>query len=77
MLNARKSGRGSGAGWSLYQGAKRCEIPWPRFQKAIESGDVQVVEFGGMKRLTDQEIARIRVLHGLSPTPEEPNGPAA
>ena len=70
-----KRGRGSGAGWAPFAAAKRCEIAWPRFQKAIENGEVEIVEFGDLIRITDQEIARIRGLYGLSPTPEKPDEP--
>ena len=70
-----KRGRGSGAGWAPYAAAKRCEIAWPRFQKAMKKGEVEVIEFGDLERITDLEIARIRGLHGLSPTPESPDEP--
>lgn len=73
--DTEKRGRGSGAGWTPYRAAKRCKIPWPRFRKAMANGEVDVVCFGDQERITDREIARIRSLHGLSPTPENPTEP--
>ena len=64
-----------GPGWTPYKAAVRCDIPWPRFLKAMENGEVKFIDFGGQRRVTDQEIARIRGLHGLSPTPERADEP--
>jgi len=75
MMTSNKKGRGSGAGWSPYAAAKRCEVPYPRFHRAMEKGEVKFVEFGDVVRITDQEIARVRGIHGLSPTPENPDEP--
>ena len=41
----------------------------------MANDEVEVIEFGFVKRITDQEVARIRGLHGLSPTPEAPSEP--
>ena len=65
-----------GPGWTPYKAAERCDIPWPRFQRAMENGEVKFIDFGDQRRITDQEIARIRGLHGLSPTPERPGEPS-
>ena len=70
-----RKNKSRGPGWTPYKAAERCEIPWPRFQKAMANGEVKYIDFGDQRRVTDQEIARIRGLHGLSPTPERPDEP--
>ena len=62
---AIKRGRGSGAGWTPFAAAIRCETPWQRFRKAMENGEVEVIEFGDTKRIkrprdrTDPRLAWI------------------
>ena len=50
-----KRGRASGPGWTPFAAAKQCEMPWAKFKRA----------FGDQVRITDAEVRRIRLLHGL------------
>ena len=71
----RPEGQVTRARLDALQGGRALRHPVAALPKAMENGEVKFIDFGDQRRITDQEIARIRGLHGLSPTPERPDEP--
>jgi excisionase family DNA binding protein len=61
------------AGNSIPAAAKKLGFGEGTVRRAVDRGEIQIVEFGGLKRITDAEIERVRALFGLT----QPSGDAA
>jgi hypothetical protein len=55
--------RASGAGHSALGVAKELDIPEGRLRRAINRGEIEVVEFGGVKRIPSRELERLKQLY--------------
>lgn len=67
MARSRK-----GPGISAWRMAKEDGIPYARLRRAIDSGQVKIVEFGGVTIITPAERERVRkLLLGIEPSEED------
>lgn len=57
--------RASGPGYSITAAAKIIPMPRKRLQRAVDRGEVQIIEFGGVSLLSAKEVERIRALYGI------------
>lgn len=57
------TGRRSPAGHSIRHAAKATGIPRMRIQRAIELGQVPVINFGGLVLLSDQTVEVLRRMY--------------
>jgi excisionase family DNA binding protein len=55
----------SRAGNSIPAAAKKLGVGEGTVRRAVDRKEIQVVEFGGLKRIPDAEIERVRGLLGL------------
>ena|SRR5262245_3928608 len=55
----------TGPGNSIPAAAGKLGIGEGTFRRAVDRGEVQVIEFGGLRRITDAEIERLRRLLGM------------
>jgi hypothetical protein len=62
MVKKRKAQPGN----TIPGAARKLGLPEGQFRRAVDRGEVKVVEFAGLKRITDAEIARIANLFGIS-----------
>jgi hypothetical protein len=53
------------AGHTIPQAARKLQMGESQIRRAVDRGEVNVVEFAGLKRITDSEIARIAELLGI------------
>ena len=67
----RSKGR---AGNTIPDAAKKLRMGPGQLRRAIDNGEVNYVEFAGLKRIPDEEIKRIAALLGLSIEPVEASG---
>jgi excisionase family DNA binding protein len=61
------------AGNSIPAAAKKLGFGEGTLRRAVDRGEIQIIEFGGLRRISDTEIERVRSLFGLT----EPSGDAA
>ena len=61
------------AGNSIPAAAKKLGFGEGTVRRAVDRGEIQIIEFGGLRRITDAEIRRVRALFGLT----EPSGDTA
>jgi hypothetical protein len=59
------------AGNSIPAAAKKLGFGEGTVGRAVDKGQIATVEFGGLKRITDAEIERIRALFGMTEPPSE------
>jgi excisionase family DNA binding protein len=52
-------------GNSIPLAAKKLRVGEGTLRRAIDRGEVKVIEFGGLRRIPDAEIARIKEMLGL------------
>jgi len=64
-------------GHTIKSGARELGISHRTMRKAVEKGDVKVVDFGGINRITFEELERVRKLLRLRKRSygEEPDQP--
>jgi hypothetical protein len=55
--------RASGAGRSVLGVAKELDIPEGRVRRAMDKGEIEIVEFGGVKRIPNREFERLKRLY--------------
>jgi excisionase family DNA binding protein len=62
----------SRVGNSIPGAAKKIGVGEGTLRRAIDRKQVEVIEFGGLRRITDAEVDRVRTLFGFaSPSVEE------
>lgn len=66
-VQAKGRYRASGPGYTITAAAREIPMPRKRLQRAVDLGEVEFVEFGGLKLLTPATIVRIRQLYGIEP----------
>jgi hypothetical protein len=59
------------AGNSIPAAAPKIGVSEGQLRRAIDRGQVHVVEFGGLRRITDAEITRVRALLGMADSTED------
>ena len=52
------------AGNSIPAAAKKLGMGEGTVRRAVDRGEISIIEFGGLRRISDSEIARIRALFG-------------
>jgi hypothetical protein len=62
MVKKRKAQPGN----TIPGAARKLRLPEGQFRRAVKRGEVNVVSFAGLDRVTDAEIARIANLLGIS-----------
>jgi excisionase family DNA binding protein len=62
----------SRAGNSIPGAAKKIGVGEGTVRRAVDRKEIAVVEFGGLRRITDAEIERVRNLLGYSEASEDP-----
>ena len=55
--------RAPGPGYSILGAAKESGLPEKRIRRAIELGEIRVIEFGGVKRIPPSEVQRLCELY--------------
>jgi hypothetical protein len=60
------------AGFSIPAGAAELNMPEGVLRRAVEKGEVEFVEFGGLRRIPPREIDRLRQLFGKEDSPASP-----
>jgi excisionase family DNA binding protein len=61
------------AGNSIPAAARKLGFGEGTVRRAVDRGEIKIVEFGGLRRITDAEIERVRSLFALT----EPSGNTA
>ena len=61
------------AGNSIPAAAKKLVFGEGTVRRAVDRGEIKIVKFGGLRRITDAEIERVRSLFELT----EPSGDTA
>jgi excisionase family DNA binding protein len=53
------------AGNSIPAAAKKLGLGEGTIRRAVDRGEIQIIEFGGLRRITDAEIERVRAMFGF------------
>lgn len=64
MARAKEGKRLGGPGYSVRAFSIVSELPYRRVEKAIQKGEIRVVELGDVKRIPDGELERVLSLFG-------------
>jgi excisionase family DNA binding protein len=54
------------AGNSIPAAAKKLGFGEGTVRRAVDRGEIKIIEFGGLRRISDAEIERVRSLFGLT-----------
>lgn len=54
------------AGNSIPAAAKKLGFGEGTLRRAVDRGEIKIIEFGGLRRITDAEIERVRAMFGLN-----------
>jgi excisionase family DNA binding protein len=54
------------AGNSIPAAARKLGFGEGTVRRAVDRGEIKIIEFGGLRRISDAEIERVRVLFGLT-----------
>ena len=59
-------GIASADGNSIPAAARKLGFGEGTVRRAVDRGEIKIIEFGGLRRISDAEIERVRVLFGLT-----------